>query len=207
MKTTRDEILYTALHLFAQRGFDAVSTDMIARQLALTKGALYRHFENKQAIYDAIWQRMLELDSARAQEDSVPEKQFDEDPASYNDTNPHDLCVFVNHQFLFWTQDEFARDFRRMITLEQFKSPEKAKLYQDVICAGPVKYTEDLMNQMIADGKLNEQAKAMGARSLAIALFAPLSLAISLYDGGMDVDTIRMHLAKITQDFEERWVC
>lgn len=207
MKTTRDEILYTALHLFAQRGFDAVSTDMIARQLGLTKGALYRHFESKQAIFDAIWEKMVELDAQRAQEDAVPEKHYEDDPESYRKTQVHDLCSFVNNQFLFWTQDGFARDFRRMITLEQFKSPEMTELYQNVICAGPVKYTEDLMNQMIADGKLNEQAKAMGTRSLAMLLFAPLSLAVCLYDGGMEAEDIRLHLAKITQDFEERWVC
>lgn len=207
MKTTKDEILYTALHLFAQRGFDAVSTDMIARQLGLTKGALYRHFESKQAIFDAIWEKMVELDAQRAREDAVPEKHYEDDPESYRNTQLHDLCSFVNNQFLFWTQDGFARDFRRMVTLEQFKSPEMTELYQNVICAGPVKYTEDLMNQMIKDGKLNEQAKAMGARSLAMLLFAPLFLAISLYDGGMDVNTIGAQLAKITQKFEEQWVC
>lgn len=104
MKTTKEEIIRISLKLFAERGFDAVSTSMIAEQLGITKGALYRHFENKQAIFDAIWNRMLKLDAERANEDSVPEKQYAEDEDSYRNTNPQDLCKFVNNQFIFWTE-------------------------------------------------------------------------------------------------------
>ena len=50
MKTTKEDILLTSLHLFAESGFDAVSTGMIAEQLGITKGALYRHYKNKQEI-------------------------------------------------------------------------------------------------------------------------------------------------------------
>lgn len=207
MKTTREAIINASLKLFAERGFDAVSTSMIAEQLGITKGALYRHFENKQGIFDGIWARMVELDAERANEDSVPEKTYAEDAESYQNTEVHDLCQFVNNQFVFWTEHEFARDFRRMITLEQFKSPEMTKLYQDVICAGPVRYTEDLMTEMIAAGKLNEQAKAMGANNLALLLFAPLSLVIQMADGGMDHAVLKQQLEEITTDFEERWVC
>lgn len=47
MKTTKETIIKVSLQLFAERGFDAVSTSMIANQLGITKGALYRHFESK----------------------------------------------------------------------------------------------------------------------------------------------------------------
>ena len=41
MTSTKGKILKTALHLFAQSGFDAVSTSQIADALSITKGALY----------------------------------------------------------------------------------------------------------------------------------------------------------------------
>ena len=206
MKTTKDEILNVSLKLFAERGFDAVSTSMIAEQLGITKGALYRHFENKQSIFDAIFQKMIELDAQRAQEDSVPEKTYAEDAESYKNTDAHDLCEFVNNQFVFWTEHPFARDFRRMVTLEQYKSPEMTKLYQDVIGAGPVEYTKDLMTEMLAAGKLNEAAKAFGPYNLALSLFAPLLLVIQMADGGMDRTVLQQHLRAITKEFEERWI-
>ena len=51
MKSTKDRILKTALNLFAQRGFDAVSMRDIAGELGITAGALYRHYAGKQDIF------------------------------------------------------------------------------------------------------------------------------------------------------------
>lgn len=206
MKTTKETIIKVSLQLFAERGFDAVSTSMIANQLGITKGALYRHFESKQAIFDAIWNRMLELDAERAIEDSVPENKYSEDAESYHNVNGHNFCEFVNNQFDFWTENEFACNFRRMITLEQFKTSEMTKLYQDVICAGPVQYTKDIFTELGKQGKLNQAALDMGSEVLAIQLFAPLALVIQLYDGGMSSIVLKEHLGKITKDFEERWM-
>lgn len=206
MKVTREDIINISVKLFASRGFDAVSTSMIASELGITKGALYRHFENKQGIFDGIWEKMLALDAQRAQEDNVPEEKREDAPEAYENTNLDDLCEFVNNQLVFWTEEEFPRDFRRMITLEQFKSPEMNKLYQDVIVAGPVEYTKDLMEEMLKAGKLNDKAKEFGAYSLAMELFAPLSLAIELADGGMDSDFIKTNLRNITREFETRWM-
>ena len=206
MKTTKETIIKVSLQLFAERGFDAVSTSMIANQLGITKGALYRHFESKQAIFDAIWKCMLELDAERAAEDSVPEKNYSEGAESYRSVNGHNLCEFVNNQFDFWTENEFACNFRRMITLEQFKTPEMTKLYQDVICAGPVQYTKDIFTELGKQGKLNRAALDMEPEILAMQLFAPLALVIQLYDGGMSSIVLKEHLGKITKDFEERWM-
>ncbi len=206
MKTTKEAIVRASLKLFAQRGFDAVSTSMIAEQLGITKGALYRHFESKQAIFDAIWNQMMALDEERANEDSVPKNQYADDPDSYQNVDIDNLCTFVNNQFVFWTENEFACDFRRMITVEQFKNAERTKLYQDVICAGPVQYTTDIFRELEREGKLNQAAIAMGTETLALLLFAPLSLAIQLYDGGSNADILKEQLKKATKDFEERWI-
>lgn len=206
MKTTKEAIVRASLKLFAQRGFDAVSTSMIAEQLGITKGALYRHFESKQAIFDAIWNQMLALDEERANEDSVPKNQYADDPDSYQNVDIDNLCTFVNNQFVFWTENEFACDFRRMITVEQFKNAERTKLYQDVICAGPVQYTTDIFRELEREGKLNQAAIAMGTETLAVLLFAPLSLVIQLYDGGSNADILKEQLKKATKDFEERWI-
>jgi len=205
-KDTKEVILRTSLRLFAERGFDAVSTSMIASELGITKGALYRHFESKKDIFDSIIARMFELDAQQAAKNGVPEESYAENGASYKETALDNLCAFVNDQFVFWTENEFARQFRRMITIEQFRSPEMNKLYQDVIAAGPVQYTEDLFREMMANGKLNDTAKTLGARPLAIQLFAPLQLSIQLYDGGGNPVQIQDGLKKITKVFEKQYM-
>ena len=41
---TKEKILITALRLFAQDGYEAVSVSRIAGELGMTKGALYKHY-------------------------------------------------------------------------------------------------------------------------------------------------------------------
>ena len=55
-------------------------------------------------------------------------------------------------QFIFWSEDEFASDFRKMLTLEQYRNAEMAQLYSDCITAGPVSYMEDIFSEMIKKG-------------------------------------------------------
>jgi AcrR family transcriptional regulator len=47
---TRQEILETAQRLFAERGYDATSLQMIADEMGLTKAAVYYHFPAKSDI-------------------------------------------------------------------------------------------------------------------------------------------------------------
>ena len=49
---TRERILYAALQLFACDGYEAVSVSRIAGMLGMTKGALYKHYDDKRAIFD-----------------------------------------------------------------------------------------------------------------------------------------------------------
>ncbi|OON85644.1 hypothetical protein BXO88_11180 [Oribacterium sp. C9] len=206
MKTTKEDIILTSLRLFAERGFEAVSTSMIAQELGITKGALYRHYENKQAIFDAIIVKMFELDAKQAETSGVPVKEYSDDAEAYKETGFRDLCEFVNEQYSFWTENEFAKLFRRMITIEQFKSPEMNKLYQDVIAIGPVKYTKDLFGEMIVNGQLNADAAGLGAWNLAVQFFAPLQLSIQLFDGGADSEETRENLKKVTREFERKYI-
>ena len=73
MKDTRENILLVSLRLFAQEGYEAVSVSQIAGELGLTKGALYRHYANKQTIFESILQKMEQLDAERAQAFELPE--------------------------------------------------------------------------------------------------------------------------------------
>ncbi len=206
MKTNKEEIMLTALKLFAESGFEAVSTSMIAGELGITKGALYRHYKSKQEIFDSIIEKMFEQDEKQAEETNVPVREYEEDAESYEHTSLEDLCEFVNSQYIYWTENEFALYFRRMITLEQYRNEEMKKLYRDMLSLGPVKYSEDLFREMINNGRLNPEAKEMGARNLAILLYAPLHLSIQLYDAcTKDNEKIKSDLRKLTKEFEERW--
>ena len=76
---TKQVIIEAALDLFSAQGFEATSVSQIADAVGIRKASLYSHFENKQAILDALVQEVLkqyEEHSLFAREDW--KKDFDE---------------------------------------------------------------------------------------------------------------------------------
>jgi TetR/AcrR family transcriptional regulator len=55
---TREAILTSALCLFARHGVAGASIDQIAQAAGITKGAVYWHFDSKDALFDAILDRI-----------------------------------------------------------------------------------------------------------------------------------------------------
>lgn len=53
-EATRRALLDSAARLFAEKGFTATSLDEVAAEARVTKGAVYHHFTNKQALFEAV---------------------------------------------------------------------------------------------------------------------------------------------------------
>lgn len=182
MNDTKERILTTALALFARDGYEAVSVSDIAKALGITKGALYKHYKNKRDIFDSMLLRMLELDAGAARQNGVPEQRLAEDDRGYDEVNWAGLRQFTLAQFRFWTEDAFACPLRRMLSLEQYRSEEMGKLYQDMVVSGPVRYTADIFRRLMARGCM----KRGDADTLAAQFYAPMFLLIAMADGGAD---------------------
>jgi len=56
---TKNEIIQTALIHFAKKGYENTSMDEIAKDLGITKPALYYHFKNKKALYNEIFRHFF----------------------------------------------------------------------------------------------------------------------------------------------------
>ncbi len=54
MTNKQEKILETALDLFANEGYNAVSTSKIAKQAGVSEGLIFRHFKNKKGLLDAL---------------------------------------------------------------------------------------------------------------------------------------------------------
>lgn len=174
--TTKEKILTSALQLFAKDGYEAVSVSMIAGALGMTKGALYKHYANKRDIFDQIVARMEERDAQRAAEYELPEGTLAEMTEKYRSTSVNQLIQYSKAQFLYWTQDEFSSDFRKMLILEQYRSEEMNLLYQQYLASGPLGYVTDLFASLEIPDPQRE----------AVAFYAPMFLLYSVYDGSKD---------------------
>ena len=201
MGDTKEKILMTALQLFARDGYEAVSVRNIAEELGMTKGALYRHYKNKRDIFDSIVDRMIQIDAQRAKDYRMPVEQYDVMSDSYENTSLEDIQKFTIGQLKFWTEDDFAVSFRRMLTLEQYRNAEMAELYSQCIIAGPVAYMENLFRELIQKGVLKEE----NPRQLAVEYYAPLFLLISMFDKVGENEDFLENLRNHTEHFRQSY--
>ena len=176
MGNRKEEILIVALHLFTRDGYEAVSVSQIAGELDMTKGALYRHYKSKRDIFDSIVKRMEQQDSEQARENEVPEESIEKTPEEYQNVSFDDFVEYSKSMFEYWTEDDFASSFRKMLTIEQFRSEEMQNLYQQYLVSGPAEYVKDLFKNMEIKNPEEEAVK----------FYANMFFYYSVYDGATD---------------------
>ena len=181
MSNRKEEILIVALHLFARDGYEAVSVSQIAGELDMTKGALYRHYKSKRDIFDCIVQRMEQQDGEQASAYDMPEEEKEKMPEQYENVSLDDLVKYSKSMYEYWTEDDFASSFRKMLTIEQFRSKEMQDLYQQYLVAGPASYVKDLFDSM---GFTN-------AKDQAVRFYAVMHFYYSIYDGAEDKENVK----------------
>ena len=72
-RSTSNRILDAAEDLFAEKGYSATSLGDVADRVGIRSPSLYNHFRNKEALYEAVLDRLLEDFSAPLTElDSGP---------------------------------------------------------------------------------------------------------------------------------------
>ena len=173
---TKERILETALELFAQNGYLGTSMSDIAKQLDITKAALYKHYDSKQQILERIVERMNAMDLERAIEYGMPEENPDSAIAAYQKTPMEKIRQYSRAQFLHWTEEKFSADFRKMLTLEQYRDEGMARLYQNYLASGPTEYMAAIFR-----GMTDSDERAM---QLALEFYGPMFLLYSVYDNG-----------------------
>jgi AcrR family transcriptional regulator len=68
MKPTAERVLDVAEDLFAEKGYQATSLGDVADRVGIRSPSLYNHFRNKEALYRAVLERLLERFSAPLRE-------------------------------------------------------------------------------------------------------------------------------------------
>lgn len=198
MKQTAEIILTESLKLFARCGYEGVSVSMIAEAVGLSKGALYRHYESKRAILDAILKRMEAQDAEEAERCDLPQQDVKTCPQDYARAKLDDLIAFSREMFRIWTRDEFSCLFRRVLTLEQYRNGEMSRLYGMYLGAGPLEYTQNLLEGMGIED----------ARENALLFYGPMFMLYAVSDGERDrtraEQMLEAHLTKMKTMLEEK---
>ena len=196
-KNTKEKILEEALKLFAQSGYMGTSMNEIASKLGVTKAALYKHYSSKQELLDSIVERMNQMDAERTKEYEMPDGDMEEVITGYKNTALEKIRQFTKVQFLHWTEEEFSCCFRKMLTLEQYRDPEMAKLYQKHLAEGPIRYMEAVFSGIVESSE--------DAKQLAMDFYGPIFLLYSIYDGAENKQEVVKHVEEHVEEHVERF--
>lgn len=78
----------------------------------------------------------------------MPQESIEKTPEEYQNVSFDDFVEYSKSMFEYWTEDDFASSFLKMLTIEQFRSEEMQNLYQQYLVSGPAEYVKDLFKNM-----------------------------------------------------------
>lgn len=175
---TKQRILDKALELFSAQGYDAVSMGQIAAAVGIKAPSLYNHFPGKQAIFDALVASTAAQYEADTDKLDIHAQNAARDIPAFTEITEDALFEKVRQIFEYSLHNETISRFRRMMTIEQFRSPELAALYSARYVERVVRYHAGIFRALIAAGEI----AAEEPEALAMLYVAPVLTLIGVCD-------------------------
>lgn len=168
-KTTKTEILEKALEIFARDGFDGTNIKDIAEDVGLVKSGIYKHYESKEAIWNAVLDMM--------------EKYYEEHMKARNDSltipeTVEELYQMTMGMVNFTLHDQKVILTRRILAKEQFRDERIRELANRHF----VYDLEGMFTKIFAGMMENGKIKSCDPGMLAFSYTAPISVLIRLCD-------------------------
>ena len=166
---TKERILDAALEMFSQNGYAGTNIRELSASLGLVKSGVYKHFESKEAIWNALLDKMI----------AYYEEHFGS--AEHLPPVPDTLeeLVRMTMQMVNITvRDERIVMTRKLLSIEQFRDERARDLATKHFLTGLTDMFTRLFRGMMDKGLLRNDDPKM----LAFAYIAPISALIHLCD-------------------------
>ncbi len=168
-KDTKERILGAALEMFSQHGYAGTNIRELTASLGLGKSSMYRHFESKEEIWNALLDEMIAYYAARfGSAERLP---------PVPDT-PEGLVDMTLKMVDFTVRDARVVMTRKLLTIEQFRDARARQLATKHFLTGLAEMFTPIFAGMMDKGLLRRDDPAM----LAFAYTAPISALIHLCD-------------------------
>ena len=197
---TRQKILAKALELFSVHGYDAVSVGQIAAAVGIKAPSLYNHFPSKRAIFDAIVEATAAQYEADTGKIDIHVENAARDVPVFTEITAEGLFEKVRQIFEYSLHNQRIRRFRRMMTMEQFRSPELAALYSERYVDRVLAYHAGIFRALMTSGEIRPQ----DPDTLAMMYTAPVLTLIAVCDRqpereGECLEKLRKHVTLFFQ--------
>ncbi|MBR2843486.1 MAG: TetR/AcrR family transcriptional regulator [Lachnospiraceae bacterium] len=166
---TKDRILEAALEMFSQNGYAGTNIRELSASLGLVKSGVYKHYESKEAIWNALLDQMIAYyaDHFGSAEHLPPV------PDSLEG-----LVTMTMHMVNITVHDEKIIMTRKVLTLEQYRDVRARELATKHFLTGLTEMFTRIFSGMMEKGLLREDDPEM----LAFAYTTPISALIHLCD-------------------------
>ena len=166
---TKERILEAALEMFSQNGYAGTNIRELSASLGLVKSGVYKHFESKEAIWNALLDQMIAYyaDHFGAAEHLPPV------PDSLEG-----LVTMTMHMVNITVHDEKIIMTRKVLTLEQFRDARTRELATKHFLTG----LTDMFTRIFAGMMEKELLRKDDPKMLAFAYTTPISALIHLCD-------------------------
>ena len=166
---TKERILEAALEMFSQNGYAGTNIRELSASLGLVKSGVYKHYESKEAIWNALLDEMI---AYYAEHFGSPE-HLQPVPNSLDE-----LIQMTMQMVNFTVHDERIIKTRKVLTLEQFRDERARGLATKHFLTGLTEMFTHIFAGMMDKGLLRRDDPAM----LAFAYTTPISALIHLCD-------------------------
>jgi hypothetical protein len=175
---TKEKILDEALTLFSEKGYANVFVGDIADRVGIKAPSLYKHYKNKQAIFDAIIDEMNRRFEEQAKAMQINGNDAAKDAGIYETLSEDQLLKLGREFFLYYLHDDYNRKFRKMLTIEQFHEKDLAKVYSKLYVDDPLSYQGMLFGFMVTAGVL----KTENVQVMTLHFYAPIYFMLTICD-------------------------
>ena len=184
---TKREILEASLELFSVQGYEATSVSQIADAVGIRKASLYSHFENKQAILEALVKDILRQ---YAEHSIFARKNWGLSGEPAERLTPASAEKMILGQVYYILHDPHVSKARRMLVVEQFRNPELAELQTRQNYTDVLSFFTGFVQDLIRNGVLADDDAGVMAAQLCL----PISAWINLCDREPDREPEIMEL-------------
>lgn len=168
-----------ALTLFSVNGYKGTSVKCIADAVGIKDSSLYKHYRNKQAIFEAIVAEMRNRMGQIAEQLELPmDDNIKEAADVYKNITTEKLLSLSKAVFLFYLKDPFVSRFRRMAIIEQYANKEIYAVYHTIFMEDSIAYQRELFEEMIQRGQFIQTDPEV----MAMNFYTPIFFLINKYD-------------------------
>ncbi|MBE7072379.1 MAG: TetR/AcrR family transcriptional regulator [Ruminococcaceae bacterium] len=148
--TTKEKIMDVALHMFSERGYEAVSIRDICGEVGIKESTLYYHFKNKMDILDSLIAKFKEhIEGLLIHIDEMPSGKTKKKNAGSTDI----IDSYMMDSYLF---DPFCNLMIRLMMIEQFHNEEMRALYEKTMFTDPYDIYLRVFRMLASQGAFSE---------------------------------------------------